>query len=459
MRVLPEPVALLSRCGDRVRLEDATDSFVEAIGQPGCLAQKDVRQVFGEKAAALFLAGYDAAVSGRPGAMRIPIILNGRRTSRIFMFLAQPVAGLPDACMVALERRSRATTTRPEQADATEAPSPANDHLFYIYDVRRGRTRQMNAAISARLGLAQETLTLDLILDRLHPEDRAAFQAHAAAFAGLEDGQILTATFRLRDQRGRWRAMRAKTGILDRDRHGRVRRVIGVAEDLTDHEALDVALHTAARTIQDIEIRERGRIARELHDSTAQHLVAIDLELSNLVMRTSPGALDVESLVRIRESLASAHREIRTFSYLLHPPQLERDGLETTLSAFIEGFGRRAGLWVETVMSSNLGRYPPDIELVLFRVAQEALMNVHTHARATQVWVRLHERRGSLILEVEDNGQGLDAHFKEGVGMAGMRSRLAQLRGRLTFTDHGQGLKLRASCPLRRSTKPASDPR
>src|SRR5262249_13038238 len=144
--------------------------------------------------------------------------------------------------------------------------------------------------------------------------------------------------------------------------------------------------------------------------------------------------------------------EVRTISFLLHPPQLQDHGLENALRAFVTGFGRRTGLQTEVRISGEASAMPPAVELALFRVAQEAMMNVRRHAKATRVIVSLTLSRDSATLEVEDNGVGAKAWKSEaqGVGVAGMRGRMAQLGGGLVIEPRTRGTIVRAHLPTLR---------
>jgi signal transduction histidine kinase len=214
-------------------------------------------------------------------------------------------------------------------------------------------------------------------------------------------------------------------------------------------------LERAARAVEHAAEAERRRLARNLHDSVAQHLVALDLSLSSLGLQPPGSEAAGAILDDMRASVAALHREIRTFSYLLHPPQLKRLGLAVALTRFVEAFGRRSGLAAETDIRGEPHPLPADLELALYRVAQEAVMNVHRHARAERLRVRLIQSSASVTLEVEDDGVGLaDAGpvgrpGEDGVGIPGMQTRLAQLGGALELVRLSQGLCVRATAPLK----------
>ena len=292
----------------------------------------------------------------------------------------------------------------------------------------------------------------------IHPDD---FEAVAAYFAGLGStpaSASASVTLRVARPEGGWRWLEARGSALTFDASGSPALVLGVATDITERRAMSRALDRATRAVLRAGDVERRRFARNLHDSTAQHLVAIDLGLSGLERRMPPGAETAAILRDIRVSLTAAHREVRTYSYLLHPPQLQRLGLEGALRRLIEGFGRRADLAIDIEVVGPPLAVRAEIELVLFRVAQEAIMNVHRHAQATRASLRLLRAPRLIVLEVEDDGVGLPdllelgGVFEEsqgdGVGIPGMQARVAQAGGTLELLRRERGLCVRVELPI-----------
>jgi len=195
--------------------------------------------------------------------------------------------------------------------------------------------------------------------------------------------------------------------------------------------------------------------------------VAIDLTMSRLEQRIGDDPTDRAIVQDIRTALSAAYREIRTFSYLLHPPNLERVGLEAALNQFLEGFQRRTGLHVRFQVKGPrrpLGRHG---ELGLFRLAQEALMNAHRHARAREVDIRLIHRPQETVLEVGDDGVGLSpaeiapllSGLAAGVGVASMKARIEDLGGTLEIFPQLKGLMVRATMPRRRVSDVSAPPK
>jgi signal transduction histidine kinase len=197
--------------------------------------------------------------------------------------------------------------------------------------------------------------------------------------------------------------------------------------------------------------RERRRIAREMHDSTVQDLVAIGLMLRRLQdMVDAPDTCRV--LGDAREILGRTQQDLRTLSYLMHPPMLDDQGLVVALRSLIRGLASRMRMGIDFVCDTPGLRTSTDVENALYRVVQEALINVHKHAAATHAEVRYYSERGRLVLEIEDNGVGIasenGAAVAPGVGIAGMRGRIVQLGGTLTLSSSANGVLVSAAIPV-----------
>ncbi|MGP0070877.1 MAG: ATP-binding protein [Bryobacteraceae bacterium] len=208
-------------------------------------------------------------------------------------------------------------------------------------------------------------------------------------------------------------------------------------------------LHALSGRLLRLEDEERRRLARELHDTTAQWLAALSMNLS--VLSESAGLLNPRARTAMAESAALADRclrEIRTVSYLLHPHELDELGLESALSRYIDGFIRRSGIQVEVEVPSDLGRVPQAVETAVFRIVQECLTNVHRHSGSSTGRVRLTRCSSSLILEVMDAGHGFGPDTPPGVGIAGMRGRVQQLNGRLEIASDSSGTTVKATIPV-----------
>ncbi|MBD2750579.1 PAS domain S-box protein [Microvirga sp. BT688] len=224
-------------------------------------------------------------------------------------------------------------------------------------------------------------------------------------------------------------------------------------EDVTELASVRRELDATAERLLGLQEEERRRIGAELHDSTTQHLAAAGLGLAQ-IQQLVPDDPDLAAVLeRATASLAEAQREIRAFSYLLFPPSLDRDGLASTLRHFIQGFARRTSLKLTCRIDDAADGIAPPVQRTVLRVVQEALTNVHRHAQATRVSVRIQVDGPSLTLRITDNGVGLagandDPVPELGVGIPGMRSRVRQFGGDLTLTSGRRGTRVQASIPL-----------
>jgi len=202
---------------------------------------------------------------------------------------------------------------------------------------------------------------------------------------------------------------------------------------------------------------ERRKLARDLHDSTGQTLAALKISVSFLQEKCQEDSNIMAIVSDVAQLADRAIEEIRTMSYLLHPPLLDEIGFACAAEWFIEGFAKRSGIDVSADLASDDKRLPMNIEIALFRVLQESLTNVHRHSGASQASVSFRRQPNAAILEVRDFGSGIPAErlvrlretsAETGVGLAGMRERLNELNGHLEIDSDDQGTVLRAIVPL-----------
>src|SRR5262245_35268743 len=207
---------------------------------------------------------------------------------------------------------------------------------------------------------------------------------------------------------------------------------------------------------------ERRRIARDLHDSTGQNLIAATLLLGRIEDLVPAASKPV--LGQLEEMLQQSIREVRTVSYLLHPPLLDEAGLGPALRCYVDGYMERSGLAVDLDVAPDIARLPPDTELAVFRVVQEALTNVSRHSQSLIARIRLARKKASngqtIVLTIEDAGRGMPATSNvraligkldprsAGVGLASMRERLHQIGGRLEIDSVVGRTVVRAFIPV-----------
>jgi signal transduction histidine kinase len=215
-----------------------------------------------------------------------------------------------------------------------------------------------------------------------------------------------------------------------------------------------------AERLRDLAVRmmkmqdaERRHIARELHDSAGQMLAALNMKLSRLAQSVGPElkqeAKEAEELVQ------QLTRELRTTSYLLHPPLLDEIGLPGALNWYVQGLAERGDLDIRLNLAENLGRLTPELELVIFRLVQECLTNVHRHSGSKNAAINIQRQAESVCLEVQDQGKGITPEKliemqskASGVGIRGMRERVRQFNGTFNMESNASGTKVTVTLPV-----------
>jgi signal transduction histidine kinase len=218
-------------------------------------------------------------------------------------------------------------------------------------------------------------------------------------------------------------------------------------------EQRTAALRQLSSRLLSLQDSERRRIARELHDSLGQYLVGLKLNVD--MLRQAPGREELWSEAEVL--MQQCITEVRTLSYLLHPPTMDAAGFASAARWYVEGFGQRSGLQVTLNTPGDLGRLPDAIELALFRVLQETLTNVHRHSGAFAANVIIQRDAEQVVLEVKDDGRGISpellARFLAtgegmGVGLAGIGERVRELGGKLRLESDGNGTLVHVTMPV-----------
>lgn len=219
-------------------------------------------------------------------------------------------------------------------------------------------------------------------------------------------------------------------------------------EEIAERKEAEEMLRQLSGRLLQVQDEERRRVARELHDSTAQYLCALSLNIA--AVQAGAPELPEHLLAILSDTSLLVDRcgtEIRSLSYLLHPPLLDDLGLTSALHWYAQGFTKRSGVEVQLELSPTLGRLPADYERAYFRIVQECLTNVRRHSGATVAKIRISRDEHGTRLEVTDNGRGMpgltpatnDVVAFLGVGIAGMRERVRQLGGLLEISSTSQG--------------------
>jgi two-component system NarL family sensor kinase len=226
-------------------------------------------------------------------------------------------------------------------------------------------------------------------------------------------------------------------------------------------------LRELSHRLMQIQDNERRHIARELHDSAGQMLAALGMNLSSVVQHAKESAPQLaKEAEEARELVRELSQEIRTTSYLLHPPLLDESGLSEALRWYIPGLKERSGLDIELAIPKDFGRLSHEMELVIFRVVQECLTNVHRHSGSKVATIRIARDAQGVSLEVQDEGQGISPEKlaeiqsqRAGVGLRGMRERVLQLGGELRIESEGRGTKISVTFPVAEGESKTEQPR
>jgi PAS domain S-box-containing protein len=331
--------------------------------------------------------------------------------------------------------------------------------LVTVVDAR-GTIRYQSASSEQMLGIPSADLLGTNLFDAVHEEDAPSLRAtlddllaHPSAVARVE--------YRVRTGDGSWRHV--ESALTNSVRDPSVNGLVLNTRDMTERHEADRKLRRLQaergslleQTVQATEL-ERKRVAAELHDGPVQHLTALDMRLEGLRRRLEPSedAGPVELVNAVQERLRTEVRDLRRMMSGLRPPMLDERGLPAALGEHLNDVGRETGM--ECSLRANLaGRLDAAHEVILYRVAQEAINNVIKHSQAKHALVVLHEAQGHVFLEVCDDGVGFDTvaastsplngHF----GLVGMRERVELAGGRWTVTTRpGHGTVVRADLPI-----------
>jgi PAS domain S-box-containing protein len=386
-----------------------------------------------------------------------------------------------------VEAREAIAQSRERLQLATEAAELG----IWIWDLKKGEATWANDQPYEIFGRAREEgpISADEFREKtVYAEDLPAFErAVAQAF---EDGSRFF--FQGRIHRRNEIAWLEFTGQLERKADGSPWRILGTVLDITElkraeenyrllAESLDAEVRARTRELElrnadvvsqseqlrDLSRRllqaqdeERRRIARELHDSAGQLLAALSMNLARVAQLAEPFgsqlAKDAEDSQQLVQELT---QEIRTMSYLLHPPLLDETGLAEAVRWYIQGLSQRNGLEIKLEVADDFGRLSREMELVMFRLVQECLTNIHRHSGSRSASIRLARENGEACLEVQDYGKGISperlAEIQakgSGVGITGMRERVRQFGGRMQIESNGSGTRIRFLLPAGKAT-------
>ncbi len=229
-------------------------------------------------------------------------------------------------------------------------------------------------------------------------------------------------------------------------------------KEISDRQAIEESLRQLSTHLMQAQDQERRRIARELHDNSGQSLAAIALNLSRAENLVKPEDAKLGNLISDTAAMAEeTSREIRTLSYLLHPPLLEEAGLTAAIDWFAKGFSQRSQIQTTVEIPESFNRLPDDVEMTIFRIVQESLTNISRHSGSPTARISLMQSPVEVVLKVEDDGRGIPPEKIErvhgnvaglGVGIAGIWERVKQMKGEVEINSNSRGTNLMVVLPL-----------
>ena len=357
--------------------------------------------------------------------------------------------------VIQIRRRLKAETRLRESEERQGFAAASANIGLWQYDASEDRVWSSEHCC-AMFGLAPGLpVTVETLVGAVHPDDRqiAVASLHAATGGNLADG---VSEFRVLEPDGavRWLQARGRTSF---DKEGKLTRVSGIFRDITSYKAALLEAQELSQRVMTVQDEERQRIAQELHDSTVQHIAAAGLNL--MALKATNGRKEPAKMFEsIEGSLQEASRELRAFTYLLHPPSLATDGLTATLHRYIDGFRRRTGLKITLKLSDIADQLSSPLQQASLRIIQEALANVHRHASATRATVNLRRITDRLHLVVTDDGRGCTSGrlrqqgpaepLPTGVGITGMSARARHFGGTLDFRRRPSGTIVHVVIPI-----------
>ncbi|MCU1348560.1 MAG: hypothetical protein JWO56_1590, partial [Acidobacteria bacterium] len=315
--------------------------------------------------------------------------------------------------------------------NSTDAILFANDSGHYI---------DANASAATILGYSREEILTKCVGDFMAPQMKAEGIARIAAGGS-----------------GEWMIQRKSGELRNIEYRIDVNIIPGThcifVVDVTDRKALERTSQQLSVRLLESQDEERRRIARQLHETTAQTLAALRMILVNMRDAKAPDAaarLLPESIALTEQGI----REVRTLSHLLHPPLIEELGITAALRWYVDGFSERSGIAVELDAPEDIGRFADSVENSIFRIVQEALTNIHRHSGSSVARVVLAKGADELRVAIEDRGKGMPVGRSggmpapPGVGIAAMKERVNDLGGRLDFHSAGSGTRIVITIPL-----------
>jgi PAS domain S-box-containing protein len=339
---------------------------------------------------------------------------------------------------VVTEREQGARTLRESQARFQQLANSVSE-AAWLCDADRTQFLYASPAFEEIWGRSCEELQRDprLFEEAVHDEDKACFLDF------WTDPDIVEAQYRIVRPDGSVRWVRSRYFPVP-DEQGRIYRVAGITEDVTETRAMETAMaeleQDQARLLLETQNEERETLARELHDGVGQMLVGLRLKLASKPNRADDLAEEIDDLTQTIEAVSKVSR-------LLHPPELERAEIVTVISHNLADLSAKPAIGFESFGTEAPLSAPAKSHL--YRIAQEAITNVLKHARAARVRIEMDWTTDSVTLRVEDDGVGFSEQIHHGVGLRSIQTRAAAIGGHAVWKrNHSGGVTLEVSAPL-----------
>jgi len=359
------------------------------------------------------------------------------------------IAGL----LLERNKKTRATKKLSESEQRFAKAFKANPQPMSITTLNEGRYLDVNESFLSMSGYSRAEV-IGHTSGQLNIYEQPGERNRVLLDPLLRDHVVRGFELKFRTRSGVFRTLLSSAEIIEL---GGEKCILVSSSDITERKILEQELTQLTGRLFRLQDDERRRIARDLHDGTAQNLFAISLNLAKLGQLDETRKEEMQKVIAECTALGDQSlQEIRTLSYLLHPPLLDQVGLVGALKWYVEGFTKRSGIYVD-VTARPVERLPAETELALFRVVQESLTNISRHSGSATASVKLERQNGAVFLTIEDRGCGLPARkpldipeefVQIGVGIPGMRQRLVQLGGRLELSSNNSGTVVTAVVPF-----------
>jgi PAS domain S-box-containing protein len=295
-----------------------------------------------------------------------------------------------------------------------------------------------------------------------YPEEDRASKPEAQIKLAIAEGRAEDEGWRVRKDGSKFWADAVITALWDSE--GRLQGFSKVTRDITERKQAEDSVREVSGRLLQIQDEERRHFARELHDSAGQMLAALHMNMVALEAEANKISVIATTLVQKNLNLVTELiKEVRTISYLLHPPLLDDLGLSAAIRDYVEGFVERSKIKVHLEIPAEFGRLSRELETAIFRVVQECLTNIHRHSGSSMARIRIFHSGGGVRVEVQDEGKGISPEKrselkltgKAGVGIRGMRERLRQLGGTLEIEPgrNGSGTVVIAQLPASNASR------